>query len=72
MCVYRQFDKDYEAHTTFRVYIKSAQGLQLNHDVKCFFCDFAHFREFILGLFVSKLRDPIAVIEKNFKRIKLT
>jgi len=44
----------------------------LNRDIKCYFRDFAHFREVILGLFCTKLRYPIAVIEKNLKRVKLT
>jgi hypothetical protein len=50
----------------------SSRTKQLNRDVKCYFRDFAHFKEVILGLFFTKLRDPIAVIEKNLKRIKLT
>ena len=72
MWVFRQFEKGSKAHTAFHVYLKSGQGLQLNRDLKCYFRDFAHFKEVILRLFVTKLRDPIAVIEKNLKRIKLT
>jgi hypothetical protein len=66
----KQFEKGSKAHTAFHVYLKSGQGLQLNRDVKCYFRDFAHFKEVILGLLFTKLRDPIAVIEKNLKRIK--
>ena len=33
---------------------------------------FPHFREVIVRLLFTKLKDPIAVIEKNLKRIKLT
>ncbi len=72
MWVFKQFEKGSKAHTAFHVYLKSVQGLQHNCNVKGYFCDFAHFREVILGLFFTKLRDPIAVIEKNLKRIKLT
>jgi len=71
MWVSKQFENGSNAHTAFHVYLKSGQGLQLNCDVKCYFRGFAHFREVILGLFITKLRDPIAVIEKNLKRIKL-
>jgi hypothetical protein len=70
--VFKHFEKGSKAHTALHVYLKSGQGLQLNRDVKCYFRDFAHFREVILGLFFAKLRDPIAVIENNLKRIKLT
>ncbi len=72
MWVFRQFEKGSKAHTAFHVYLKSGQGLQRNRDLKCYFSDFAHFKEVILRLFFTKLRDPIAVIEKNLKRIKLT
>jgi hypothetical protein len=72
MWVFRQFEKGTKAHTAFNVYLKSGQGLQLNSDVKCYFRSFAHFREVILGLFFTKLKDPIAVIEKSLKRIKLS
>ena len=73
MWVFKQFEKGSKAHTVFHAYyLKSGQGLQLNRDVKCYFRDFAHSREVILGLFFTKLRDPIAVIEKNMKRIRLT
>ena len=72
MWVFKNFEKGLKAHTAFHVNLKSVQGLQLNRDVKCYFCDFAHFKEVILGLFFTKLRDPIVVIEKNLKRIKLT
>jgi hypothetical protein len=54
------------------VFLKSGQGLQLNADIKCYFRDFHHFRETLLRVFFAKLRDPISVIEKNLKRIKLT
>jgi hypothetical protein len=72
MWVFKQFEKGSKAYTAFHVYLKSGQGLQLNRDVKCYFRDFAHFKEVILGLFFTKLRDPISVTEKNLKRIKLT
>jgi hypothetical protein len=72
MWVFKQFEKGSKAHIAFHVYLKSGQGLQLNRDVKSYFRDFAHVREIILGLFFTGLRDPIAVIEKNLKRIKLT
>ena len=72
MWVFRQFEKGSKAHTAFHVYLKSKQGLQLNLDLKCFFRDFAHFKEVKLGLFFTKLSDRIAVIEKKLKRIKLT
>ncbi len=72
MWVFRQFDKSSKAHTTFNVYLKSGQGLQLNRNVKCYFLDFKHFREVLLRLFFTKLKNPISVIEKNLKRIKLT
>ena len=41
-------------------------------DIKCYFRDFQHFRETLLRVFFTKLRDPVPVIEKNLKRIKLT
>ncbi len=66
------FDKGSEAHTTFDIFLKSVQGLQINRDMKCYFRDFLHFREVLLRLFNIKLKDPIAVIEKNIRRIKLT
>jgi hypothetical protein len=72
MWVFKQFEKGPTSHTAFHVYLKSDHGLQLNRVVKRYFCDFAHFKEVILGLFFTKLRDPIAVIEKNLIRIKLT
>jgi hypothetical protein len=72
MWVFRQFEKGSKAHTAFHLYLKPGQGLHMIRDVKCYFCDFTYFREVILGLFFTKLRDPITVIEKNLKRIKLT
>ena len=72
MWVFKQFEKGSKAHTAFPVYLKSGQGLQLNRDVKCCFRDFAHFRVVILCLFFTKLKNSIAVIEKNLKRTKLT
>jgi len=54
------------------VFLKSGQGLQLNADIKCYFRDFHHFRETLLRVFFTKLRDPIELIEKNLKRIKLS
>ena len=72
MWVFKQFEKGSKAHTAFHVYLKSGQGIQLNRDVKCYFRDFAFFKEVIIGLFFTKLRNPIAVIEKNLKRMKLT
>ena len=47
-------------------------GLQLNPDVKCYCSNFVHFREVILRLFFTKLKDPIFVIEKSLMRIKLS
>ena len=70
--MFRHFEKGSKAHTAFAVFLKSGQGLQLNTDIKCYFRDFHHFRETLLRVFFTKLRDPIAVIEKNPKRIKLT
>jgi hypothetical protein len=72
MWVFRQFDKGSKVHTAFNVYLKSGQGLQLNRDVKCYFRDFEHFREVLLRLIFTKRKNPIAVIEKTLKRIKLT
>jgi hypothetical protein len=72
MWVFKKFEKSAKAHIAFHVYIKSGLGLQLDRDVKCYFRDFAHFKGVILGLFFTKLRDPIAVIEKNLIRVKLT
>ncbi len=60
-----------KAHTSFTVFLKSGQGLQLNADIKCYFRSFHHFRETLLRVFFTKLREPIAVIEQNLKRIKL-
>jgi hypothetical protein len=72
MWVCRQFEKGSKAHTAFTVFVKSGQGLRLYVDIKCYFRDFQHFRETLLRVFFTKLRDPVAVIEKNLKRIKLT
>ena len=72
MRVFRQFEKGSKAHTAFNVFLKSGQGLQLNRDIKCYFHNFQRNREAIKGLFFIPLRDPIAMIEKNLKRIKLT
>ena len=52
--------------------LKSGQGLRLNADIKCYFPDFTYFPETLLRVFFTKLRDPIAAIEKSLKRIKLT
>jgi hypothetical protein len=41
-------------------------------DIKCHFRDFQHFRETLLRVFFTNLRDPIVVIENNLKKIKLT
>ena len=71
MWVFRQIEKGSKAHTAFHVFLKSGQGLQL-HSNKCYFRDFQNFKETILQTFFTKLRDPIAVIEGNIKRIKLT
>ncbi len=38
--------------------------------MKCYFRSFTHFREVIIRLFFTNLKDPIAVIEKSLKRIK--
>ena len=51
--------------------MKSGEGLQLQQN-KCYFKDFQNFKETILRTFFTKLRDPIAAIESNIKRIKLT
>ncbi len=72
MRVFKQFEKGSKAHTALHVYLKSGQSLQVNRDVKCYFVDFTHLRGYILGIFFTKLRDSIVVIEKNLKRIKLT
>ena len=64
--------KGEKAHTAFNVYLKYGQGLQLNPYIKCCFRRFVHFREVILRLFFTKLKDPIDVIEKSLKRIKLS
>ena len=72
MCVFKQFEKSSQAHAAFHAYPKSGQGVKLNRDVKCHFRDFAHFKEAILVLFFINFMDPIAVIEKYLKRIKLT
>jgi hypothetical protein len=71
MWVFRQIEKGSKAHTAFQVFLKSGQGLQLQSN-KCYFADFQNFKETILRTFFTKLRDPIAVIESNIKRIKLT
>ncbi len=44
MWVFRQFEKGFKAHTTFTVFLKSGQGIQLNADIKCYFRYFHHFR----------------------------
>ncbi len=72
MWVFRQFEKGSKAHTAFHVFMKSGQGLQLNTDIKCYFSSFNQFKETLLRVLFTKLRDPIAVIESNLKRIKLT
>jgi hypothetical protein len=72
MWVFRQFEKGTKAHTAFNVYLKSRQFLQLNPGVKCYFRSFVHFHEVILRLFFTKLQDPIAMIEKSLKCIKLS
>ncbi len=71
MWIFRKFDKGSKVHTTFNVFLKFGQGLQLNRDIKCYFRDFLHFSEILLRVFFTKLKDPIAVIEKNLKRIKV-
>ena len=71
MWVFRQIEKGSKAHTAFHVFFKSGQGLQLQQN-KCYFKDFQNFKETILRTFFTKLRDPIAVIESNIKRIQLT
>jgi len=70
--IFRHFEKGSKAHSAYHVCLQLGQGLQLNRDVKCYFRDFEHFRDFILGFFFTKLRDLIAVIDKNLKRVKLT
>ena len=61
MWVFLQFEKGTKAHTAFNVYRKSGQGLQLNPDIKCYFRNFVRFREVILRLFFTKLKDPISL-----------
>ncbi len=53
MWVFKQFEKGSKAHTAFHIYLKSGQGLKFYRDVKCYFYDFAHFREIIPGLFFT-------------------
>jgi hypothetical protein len=72
MWMFHQFEKGLKAHTALTVFLKSDQGLQLDADIKCYFRIFHHFRETLLRVFFTKPRDPIAVFEKNLKRIKLT
>ena len=72
MWVFRQFEKGSKAHSAFHVFLKSGQGLHLNTDIKCYFSSFKAFKEYLIGVFFTDLRDPIAVIENNLKRIKLT
>ena len=50
MWVFKQFDKGSKAHTAYHVCLKSGQDLQLNREVKCYFRDFAHFREVIISV----------------------
>jgi hypothetical protein len=69
---FRQLEKGAKSHTAFTVFLKSGQGLQLNAHIKCYFKEFTHFRETLLRVFFTKLRDPIAVIEDNLNKIKLT
>ena len=71
MGVIRQIEKGSKAHTAFHVFLKSGQGLQLKQN-KSYFKDFQNFKETILRTFFTKLRNPIAVLESNIKRIKLT
>jgi hypothetical protein len=68
--VFRQFERGSRALSAFNVYLKSGLGLQPNS--KCYFRDFRHFRETIIRLFFTSLKDPIMVIENSVKRIKLT
>jgi hypothetical protein len=72
MWVFSQIEKGSKAHTAFHVFLKSGVGLQLNKDTKVYFRDFPHFKHAIIRLFFTKLKDPLAVIEKNIKRIKLS
>jgi hypothetical protein len=70
MWVFCKIEKGSKAHTAFHVFLKSGQGLRLQQN-KCYFHNFQNFKETILRTFFTKLRDPIAVIESNIKRIKL-
>ena len=70
--MFRQFEKGSKAHTAFTVFLKLGQRLQLNADIKCYFHDFQHFRETLLSVFFTKLRDPVDVIENNLKKIKIS
>jgi hypothetical protein len=72
MWVFRQIDKGSKAHTAFHFFFKSGVGLQLNKDVNCYFRDYSIFKQTILRLFFTNIKDPLAVIEKNLKRIKLS
>jgi hypothetical protein len=72
MWVFGQFDKGSKTHTAFHVILKSGVDLQLNKDTKIYFCDFSHFKNAIVRLFFTKLKDPLAFIAKNIKRIKLS
>ena len=72
MWVFGHFDKGSKAHAVFHVFLKSGVGLQLNKDTKVYICDFSHFKNVVVRLFFNKLKDPLAVIEKNIKRIKLS
>jgi hypothetical protein len=72
MWVFGQFDKGSKAHAAFHVFLKSGVRLRLSKDTKVYFGDFSYFKNAIVRLFFTKLKDPLAVIEKNIKRIKLS
>ncbi len=70
--VFRQFEKGSKAHTAFHVFLKSGRGLFMDPKARCYFSSFEVFKTAIENYFFTELKDPLTIIEKSVKRIKLT
>ena len=72
MWVFQQMEKGSIAHTDFHNHLKSGHDLYLVADKRCYLDLFLYFKRALVKYLFTELKDPIAVIENNLKRIRLT
>jgi hypothetical protein len=70
--VFRKTEKGSKAHTAFHNHLKFGHDLYLNTVERCCFDSFHSFKRALVRYFFTKLKDHIAVVENNLKRINLT